>query len=84
MYYSILISLKHAFRNCYRILQDLCNCAMNAKIRAADVKWEFKFLLSFTKLNVFVSVTKTIALFVLIMVVILILIMFHDRYMNWM
>ena len=35
-----------------------------------------------TKLNVFVSVTKTIALFVLIMVIMVILIMFHDRCMN--
>ena len=35
-----------------------------------------------TKLNVFVSVTKTIALFVLIMVIMVILIMFHHRYMN--
>ena len=25
--------------------RTLCNCAMNAKIGAADVKWEFKFLL---------------------------------------
>ena len=35
-----------------------------------------------TKLNVFVSVTKTIALSVLIMVIMVILIMFHHRYMN--
>ena len=35
-----------------------------------------------TKLNVFVSVTKTIALFVLTMVIMVILIMFHDRCMN--
>ena len=49
LYYIILlllISFKHAFRSCYRILQDLCNSAMNVKIGAADVKWEFKFLLS--------------------------------------
>ena len=51
---------------------------MNAKIRAADGKWDFKFLVIITKFNVFVSITKAIELFVLIMVM-MILILFHDR-----
>ena len=41
---------------------------MNAKTRAADGKWDFKFFVITT--NVFVSVTKAIALFALIMVII--------------
>ena len=41
---------------------------MNAKTRAADEKWDFKFFVITT--NVFVSVTKAIALFALIMVII--------------
>ena len=42
----VIILLKHAFRSCCRALQDLRNCARDAKMRAADVKWKFKFLLS--------------------------------------
>ena len=38
-----------------------------------------KFFVSITKFNVFVSVTKAIALFVLFMVIMMILILFHDR-----
>ena len=40
---------------------------MNAKTRAADGKWDFNFFIIIT--NVFVSITKAIALFVLIMVI---------------
>ena len=40
---------------------------MNAKTRAADGKWDFKFFIIIT--NVFV-ITKAIALFLLIMVII--------------
>ena len=40
---------------------------MNAKIRAADGKWDFKFFVIIA--NLFVSITKAIALFVLIMVI---------------
>ena len=32
-----MILLKHAFRSCYRTLQDLWDCAINAKMRARDV-----------------------------------------------
>ena len=52
---------------------------MNAKIRAADGKWDFKFFVIITKFNVFVGITKAIELFVLIMVIMMILILFHDR-----
>ena len=41
---------------------------MNAKTRAAHGKWDFKLFIIIT--NVFVSITKAIALFVLIMVII--------------
>ena len=41
---------------------------MNAKTRAADGKWDLKFFI--ISRNVFVSITKVIALFVLIMVII--------------
>ena len=51
---------------------------MNAQIRAADGKWDFKFFVIITKFNVFVSVTKAIELFVLIMVIMMILRLFHD------
>ena len=51
---------------------------MNAKIRGADVKWDFNFFVIIT--NVFVSITKAVALFVLILVIMVILIMFHDKW----
>ena len=41
---------------------------MNTKTRAADGKCDFNFFIIIT--NVFVSITKAIALFVLIMVII--------------
>ena len=41
---------------------------MNAKTRAADGKWDFNFFIIIIT-NVFVSITKAIALFVLIMVI---------------
>ena len=53
---------------------------MNAEIKAADGKWDFKFFVIITKYcNVFVSITKAIEVFVLIMVIMMILILFHDR-----
>ena len=63
--------------------RTLCNYAMNAKIGAAEVKlMGVQIFAIVTKLNVFVSVTKTIALFVLIMAIMVILVMFHARCMN--
>ena len=79
----VIILLKHAFRSCCRTLQDLRNCARDAKMRAA-CRCEMEVQIFGIVTIVFVSVTKAIAMFVLVKGISMILIMFRDMWMNLM
>ena len=64
-----------------RTRQDLWNRAMNAKMRAANVKGDFHFCYHY-KCFCKCTVAEATAVFVLVMIIMMILIMFHDRCMN--